>query len=146
MIYAIRAVGSGFIKFGKANSVGKRLNELETASPYELELVAVAKWPDTAERAIHRILEAHNTKREWFRECPESEQVILWMHSNDLQSLQQALKDKCLHFGLKWAETPPIALDSCARGKRLSAKDAIRRAEREAWWKSNNRDAAWLVS
>jgi hypothetical protein len=53
MIYAIEAVGSGFIKFGKARSVGRRLKELETACPYDLHIIAVADWPDGAETALH---------------------------------------------------------------------------------------------
>ena len=38
MIYAIRAVGTDYIKFGKAISVGKRLKELECGSAHELSI------------------------------------------------------------------------------------------------------------
>lgn len=64
MIYAIRAVGTEYIKFGKARSVGKRLAELETGCPHDLEIIAVADWPDEQEKSVHLYLESLAHRRE----------------------------------------------------------------------------------
>lgn len=76
MIYAIRAVGTEYIKFGKADSVGKRLKELETASPYELNIEAVANWPNEEERRIHRYLMSSYVRGEWFTVSERAAEVI----------------------------------------------------------------------
>src|SRR5678816_3391319 len=76
MIYAIRALGTSYIKFGKAASVGKRLKELETGSPHELYIEAVADWPDEEERRIHRYLIDSYVRREWFEDGDGTNEVI----------------------------------------------------------------------
>jgi hypothetical protein len=83
MIYAIRAVGTEYVKFGRAASVGKRMKELETGCPFELHIEAVASWPDGQEKAIHSYLAEHNKKYEWFRDSAKTAQVIEWMNSGD---------------------------------------------------------------
>lgn len=91
MIYAIKAVGTEYIKFGRASSVGRRLKELDTGCPHELEIVAVADWPNGAETAIHRLLESTFQKLEWFRGSAYSEKVVGWMQAGDLDSLRAAV-------------------------------------------------------
>lgn len=83
MIYAIRAVGTKFIKFGRAASVGRRLKELDTGCPHELHIEAVADWPDGQESAIHAYLEADFEKLEWFRDGDRAAQVIAWMQAGE---------------------------------------------------------------
>ncbi len=79
MIYAIRAVGTQFIKFGRASSVGRRMRELETGCPHELSIEAVADWPDGKETAIHQYLSLDCEKYEWFRESDRTAKVIGWL-------------------------------------------------------------------
>ena len=79
MIYAIRAVGTKFVKIGRAGSVGKRLKELDTGCPHELHIEAVADWPDGQETAIHAYLARHSEKLEWFRDGDSTATVIAWM-------------------------------------------------------------------
>lgn len=76
MIYAIHAIGTEYIKFGKAASVGKRLRDLSICNPLELEIVAIADWPDEAERSIHKALEQHNHRGEWFKDSEDTKTVI----------------------------------------------------------------------
>ena len=61
MIYAIKAEGTVFIKFGKAASVGKRLKELETASPHELTIIDKLKQErkEANEVALSGLYHAH---------------------------------------------------------------------------------------
>lgn len=119
MIYAIRAVGTEFIKFGRAGSVGKRLKELDTGCPYELEIMAVADWPDGAETAIHRLLEDANVKLEWFRATDKASLIVRWMQNLDGLDMLRAEVAK-LGGRPQWL-SPVIK----------------RRAEREAWWAKN---------
>lgn len=167
MIYAIHAVGTQYIKFGRAQSVGKRLKELETASPHDLHIVAVANWPDGAETAIHKHLQPHWEKGEWFRDSPDTQQVIAWMMSNALENLQAAIT----HRMEAWETRKLIAQQARVKRRReikeasaarplptrtrasdlpsweLAANPiAKRRAEREAFWKSRvGRNAAHKI-
>jgi hypothetical protein len=121
MIYAIEAVGSGFIKFGRAKSVGKRLKELETACPYELNILAVVDWPDSAESAVHCYLAPESQRAEWFRDSPIVREMLTWMADGPkgLERLQAAVANR------RSSWHTPI---STAVEKRL--------AQRKAYWKA----------
>lgn len=84
MIYAIQAVGTQYIKFGKANSVGKRLNQLETCCPHDLHIEAVADWPDAEERKIHEYLKECLVRREWFTQCEKTAQIVQMMRDREM--------------------------------------------------------------
>jgi tRNA U38,U39,U40 pseudouridine synthase TruA len=66
VIYAIHAVGTNFVKFGKANNVKRRLAALQTSNPLELRVLAQADWPDSAEARIHALLRHSSVRGEWF--------------------------------------------------------------------------------
>jgi hypothetical protein len=83
VIYAIRAVGTRFVKIGRAKSVGRRLKELDTGCPHELHIEAVADWPDGQESAIHAYLDAHCEKFEWFRDSEKTAKVIEWLQAGE---------------------------------------------------------------
>lgn len=123
MIYAISAVGSEFIKFGRANSVGRRLKELETACPYDLQILAVADWPDGQESAIHAYLDASYQKLEWFRDGELTRKVIAW-----LLDAENGLNDFQREFVLSRKFAGPV-----------TKKAQGRRAQREQWWKANGK-------
>lgn len=152
MIYAIQAVGTEFIKIGRANSVGKRLKELETGCPHELTIVAVANWPDGAEKAIHRLLAKFNARLEWFINTEETRQVIEWMlNPNGLELLQRALAKLVEPYSLrhirsirreqrkaKRLEENRTALGlslACGRDAKSASAESQRRAQRQAWWR-----------
>lgn len=67
MIYAIRAKGTKFVKFGVAKDVGKRLMAHQVSCPLELEIIATADWPHTVEAKIHNLLRPLCVRGEWFR-------------------------------------------------------------------------------
>ena len=92
MIYAIRCNGTDFIKFGRAKDVGRRLVELDNANPHELSVAVVSQWHDGAETAIHRFLQAHRVKGEWFQDGPSARLVMAWMLDAErgLEQLQHA--------------------------------------------------------
>lgn len=127
MIYAIGAVGTEFIKIGWTKQIGKRLKELDTGCPHELEILATADWPSGAETALHRYLQEHNVKGEWFQFSEKTEQAIKWlMDANGLELLRQALQAE---LGVcRWLE--PVT----AKPIVAETPEARRREERKRWW------------
>jgi hypothetical protein len=83
LIYAIRAVGTEFIKFGRASNIGRRLKEMDTSCPHELEILAWADWPDSAENSVHRYLMPDGVKLEWFKDGERAKFVLECMKERD---------------------------------------------------------------
>lgn len=84
MIYAIRAVGTNFVKFGKARDVVKRLSCHQISSPFDLRLVASAPWPDSEESMIHLYLSDCRERGEWFNSSSSVERVIGLLRDGEL--------------------------------------------------------------
>lgn len=59
----------GIYKIGIANDVESRLAQLQTGSPYELEIMECYEFENAeiAERAIHQAYSKHRIRGEWFR-------------------------------------------------------------------------------
>jgi hypothetical protein len=137
VIYAIRAVGTEYVKIGKANSVGTRLKQMETGCPFELHIEAAANWPDAEERRIHRHLEQSYVRGEWYRDGQRLEEVIKLMRAADGLEVWTAI---CEAKG--WLTPLSVAAQSRAeRGgqrpydlKPLSPVEQ-RRKERQEWWR-----------
>jgi hypothetical protein len=66
LIYVIRNDRDGFLKIGFSDDPMKRLKQLQTATPYKMELVAVFEGERDLEAAIHRHLRHHRLSGEWF--------------------------------------------------------------------------------
>ena len=82
MIYAIEAVGSGMVKFGRAKNPKNRLKELSTGSPHPLRLLAMANWNDDVERLIHAAFRHLRVNGEWFKEDDHVKMFIAYMMEN----------------------------------------------------------------
>jgi hypothetical protein len=88
VIYAIRAVGTEYVKFGVTGreDAHRRLKMLQTGSPFELEIVATCEGGALVESYIHERLinaEAHH-RGEWFRTTRETDKVIAEMKAGTL--------------------------------------------------------------
>ena len=85
MIYAIRAVGTEYVKIGISNtsSGADRITALQISCPFELSFVAQAEWPDGQERCIHVHLKRTgcHVRGEWFRETGETLLVLEYMRN-----------------------------------------------------------------
>ena len=153
MIYAIEAVGTSFIKFGRAASVGKRLKELDTGCPHELHILAVADWPDGMESAVHRYLQASLEKLEWFRDGPEAQTVLECM--KDQAAGLARLQYICL-VAMR-LEKPLVAPVKVAKPRRIKPqpRGAIpqllsdqdrrilkRQEQRMRWWRAHGKQLA----
>lgn len=83
MIYAVRAVGTDFIKIGRTGELNARdrLHMLQTGCPFELELIAVGEGGRVEEQRLHlslRAARAHHM-REWFKDCEAVQKAIRWI-------------------------------------------------------------------
>jgi hypothetical protein len=129
VIYAIEAVGSGFIKFGRATSVGTRLKQMETGCPFDLHIMVVADWPDGAERAIHLFLAQSAQRGEWFKDGERTREVLGWM-ANGITGLEQLQAKSPRHIK---SSRPRVSLARTRENWPESV--ARRRAERAEYWR-----------
>ncbi len=82
MIYAFRCLGAPFIKFGRAEDVGRRLSEIAIGCPHVLELAAYADWPDSIEPIVHLYLSESHHRGEWFSDSDKTATVIACMQNS----------------------------------------------------------------
>lgn len=145
MIYAIRAVGTEFVKIGKANSVGQRLKQMECGCPFDLHIEAVAAWPDSEERRVHRYLSESAVRGEWFQDSVRLEGVIRLFRNPDGLEAWRAICE-----ALGWVANPDQSIPTVKEPKKIKRKDTRffepralvdpierRRQEREEWWRKN---------
>lgn len=93
MLYAIRAIGTEFIKFGvTSGSCEKRLRFLQCGCPFELKLEAYCLGGRELETAIHyRLCKAKAWHRgEWFRDCDEARKIIAEMNADLIKPIPEA--------------------------------------------------------
>lgn len=81
LVYFIRSE-SGPIKIGVAENPGKRLGELQAASPSPLELLAVEKGGLDRERRYHAQFAEWRLHGEWFEPCEALLDLIAVLQSN----------------------------------------------------------------
>jgi hypothetical protein len=75
-VYAVAGPAAA-IKVGFATDIGRRMAELQTASPVELRLIAAIRGTRATEQALHRKLASFRMRGEWFRECDETLAIIV---------------------------------------------------------------------
>lgn len=127
MIYAIRALGTEYVKIGRAKSVGKRLKDLDTGCPHELHIEAIADWPEAHETAIHLYLEDHCQKLEWFKDSHRTKQVIEWLQQKDagLRSFRVAFLEFTKHASLP-SRSRRCVYRVCVRASLRDAIESVR--------------------
>ena len=80
-LYIIQSDISGAIKIGRSKNPEKRLKQLQTGSPYKLQLLTVAKEKGDREKPLHRKFKPYKQacKGEWFDfDCVGS--FPIWLH------------------------------------------------------------------
>lgn len=70
-IYFVRQGMEGPIKIGRAWNVDRRIKHMQTANPYQLQLLAKIPLEADAEEKLHLRFAAHQLIGEWFRPVPE---------------------------------------------------------------------------
>lgn len=66
MIYFIQIGDEGPVKIGYAEMPGSRLTNLQSASPYELNLLLIGAGDRELERELHELFAASRIRGEWF--------------------------------------------------------------------------------
>lgn len=69
-IYILRAIGTGRVKIGISDDVGRRMTEIQAMCPVQLELVGTLEHADFAlEATMHSLAREHWSHGEWFDEA-----------------------------------------------------------------------------
>lgn len=81
------------MKVGVASDPEQRLRTLDAASPVEIRLIRAIRWHNT-DRIIHRALEAHRVRGEWFAPHPDvmrAANSLESLHSHDRAAIQRVI-------------------------------------------------------
>jgi hypothetical protein len=105
VIYAIRAVGTQFVKFGFTSEadVRKRIDSMQTGCPHELKAIAFGPGDRELEHKIHWRLRgagAHH-RGEWFIYCEETEKII-W----EIRESSKELPESAVQIELRDCDAP----------------------------------------
>lgn len=135
MIYAIKAEGTEYVKFGFTGGVGlaDRLGTLQTGCPHALVVLATVEWPDYIEQKIHHRLRKLHVRGEWFTLGPEAIRVVEIMRHGLLWEIQEFIGQssvapqhrlsKALSFAARVQNEPEFLTSKL--GRRLSGIDNI---------------------
>ncbi len=122
MIYFIQSGNNGPIKIGYTeNGIERRLAELQTASPYKLNLICYIEGSSVVERELHNEFDAYKTTGEWFTPSPELNSFIEGLkksefnllNTKDLTNRSEAKKKIIAH---KIYQGKPFSLRSVLKG------------------------------
>ncbi len=93
MIYMIRAIGTGYVKIGKASGadIEPRLIQLQVGCPFELRVIARVDCPDYMEGELHRHLYRDAIRGEWFKLGDRTRRVLTIMQNGRLEGWQAYL-------------------------------------------------------
>lgn len=70
-IYFVLAKQAHKIKIGRSKNVAKRVDNLRTSCPFDIELIAKFEADAQMELDLHKHFKAHRTNGEWFKVCDE---------------------------------------------------------------------------
>ena len=92
-IYIIHAVGTSFYKIGISEKPTIRLNDLQTACPHELKLIACYSGYNHQEWTVHRSHRRERIRGEWFALSDQQVKIIcLWLEEQS--KLVEETKDR----------------------------------------------------
>lgn len=100
MVYFIRPIGmQGPIKIGCSATPDARLSNLDTWSPFPLEIAASVMGSYRIERRFHALFVEHHQRREWFNWAPQFDEVIAQINAGnfDVEGLPAAIRVTTLH-------------------------------------------------
>lgn len=63
-VYVVRV--ADFVKIGSTSNIEQRVADIQTCSPFKVELMAVLSQDKSHERLFHRMFEKHHVRGEWF--------------------------------------------------------------------------------
>ena len=108
MIYFLQASLIGRIKIGYSTRerLYKRMNQIRTASPVTVELLATCEGNRSKERMLHEKFGASRRNGEWFDPTPDLVRYIAGLqgrqHSVPSEEQEQERKQKRVHHACGW--------------------------------------------
>lgn len=131
MIYFIEAVGGKAIKIGFSGEPSIRLRQLQTASPYPLQIMGMFDGTLWQERQIHEYLKGLPFEGEWY---PRAAQVIWDMLSAArLYGISSAIEVAKKFHMRDWGKPTPVVIRPIQPLKRFSDQEKYELAQ---WAKS----------
>ena len=78
-VYLIRLGDTNYFKIGMTTDINGRIAVLQTATPFDLHLIAAADHPNAfaVEKDMHAALKEYNIRNEWFQ-CDQQEIVSVF--------------------------------------------------------------------
>jgi hypothetical protein len=141
VIYAIRAVGTEYIKFGYTapELLRVRLGTLQIGCPFELEMVAYGPGDLAEEQRVHVHLTAagRHFRGEWFISSPETQEIVdrLKAYKKPDDPIPQMRQGRGARLGRVLEYAAGVKIEALPTKRDLSPIEK-RRAERRSWWAS----------
>lgn len=119
-IYFVAVESHAVVKIGVATDVKKRLDQLQTASPFELTLLGVIAAPDAygLETTLHLQFSHLHVRGEWFRLEPELTSFIEAEASAAIQRVRRAPRTPIQRYDAAVAAAQKAADDALAEWER----------------------------
>ncbi|MCK5015569.1 MAG: GIY-YIG nuclease family protein [Candidatus Peribacteraceae bacterium] len=89
-----------WVKIGYTVDVERRINELQTACPKRLKLLALMEGNFETEKALHYMFRTHRAEGEWFRYGSLIENVVHLISQNKFLSLK-TLEREAVALGVR---------------------------------------------
>src|SRR5262245_43185129 len=123
-VYVIHAVGTGRVKIGYSLEPTKRLSDLQTASPFPLELIGMRPGTPDLERAIHQHLHKYHCVGEWFEIKPDRALIVVAEFEIDQhEKMSESMATALAHLEMIYQAA--IGEGSCNRDQLEKRKAAL---------------------
>lgn len=77
-VYVLSAVGSGRVKVGFTTDLSKRIEDMSTGCPFDLEVMAFIGGGRLLEQTLHEALSLHHARREWFHDNDDVRNIVVY--------------------------------------------------------------------
>ena len=132
MIYFIEC--NDFIKIGKSNNPEQRLQSLQVASPYKLNLLKVLDVDDVFEKDVHKYFSYLHHRGEWFKKDALLMHYIESDHKNDFVVLED------------WQNMDTVDGDELYKNIWYACNDLLWSGKSYDWIVENSDYPKWIVS
>src|SRR5690606_36197886 len=83
-LYLIRAHGTSFYKFGVSNSPDRRLKDIDSYLPFDIDILSLRYFINVydIEEHLSKVYEHKNIRREWYElTIDEAKDIMIYLHN-----------------------------------------------------------------
>ena len=126
-VYVIRLGDTNYFKVGMTTDINGRIATLQTATPFDLHLIAAAAHKNayTIEHDIHELLKPYRVRNEWF-DCDQSEVMRVFETVNAMCTIDRALDDRSLELESIIERTLNVSHQTIAQINRVLRSEALK--------------------